>query len=754
VKTRKSIDSETVARTLNISVQGMTCASCVRRVEKALLSVPGISEASANLASGKVVVRLNSDSSEIALIPDVLRRAGYEAQFPDHADAGFGDATSQRHDNEFFRLKRELLLAITFSLPVMLLSMLPMIPAVHRSWPLSMDDSNKILLLLTIPVLFLPGRRFFSGFVAALKHGTADMNTLVALGTGAAFAYSSMVTLFPHWLGLYPGDMNVYFDTTVTIITLILLGRLLETRARNAASDAIRKLVALQPSTATVRREDGEATIPISELRPNDIVIIRPGERIAVDGKVLDGSSSVDESMLTGEAMPVDKHAGDRVIGGTVNLHGTLAISASSVGAESVLAHIIRMVDEAQGSKAPVQRLVDRIASVFVPIVISIAFGSFIIWFFFLGAGPTEALMHFVAVLIIACPCALGLATPAAIMVGVGVGANMGMMIRDAGSFERARSADVMVLDKTGTVTEGRPKVFDMHVVEGFDHNSVLSLVAAAEQPSEHPLARAVLEHAASSGVTIQPPDAFQYQAGSGVTSRVGGYSVMVGNQALLRGSGVDIPDDANILALIGSGASVLHVAINDRYAAAIAITDTIRETSASVVRELKRQGLDVVMLTGDTLEAAEHIAFHTGIETVVAGMQPAEKAAYIKKLQSEGRIVAMAGDGVNDAPALAIADVSIAMGSGTDVAMETAAITLMRSDPRGIVDAIALSRATITKIRQNLFWAFIYNVVGIPLAALGLLTPMFAAAAMAFSSVSVVSNSLLLRRFRGKNIT
>lgn len=743
----------TSTKTLSLPVQGMTCASCVVRVEKALQGVAGVQSAAVNLASNKAVIEIAEETS-LQAVADAVRAAGYGVQLPRSnatvEGAVFDDAdASSAQDDEYRQLRRDTVLAAVFTLPVMLLSMLPMIDAVHAWWPLTMDETNRLLLLLTAPVLFLPGRRFFRGFVGNLRYLRADMDTLVAVGTGSAFAYSAMAVLYPHWLGLDPGHMEVYFDTAATIITLILVGRTLEARAKHRATDAIRTLLGLQPRTARVLRENTELEIPLAQLQSGEIVIVRPGERIPVDGEVMSGATSVDESMVTGEPLPVGRTEGDAVIGGTMNLEGSITLRATAIGAQSVLGHIVRLVDEAQGSKAPVQRLVDRIASVFVPVVIGIAILTGAIWIFGVDAGFTTGMMRAIAVLIIACPCALGLATPAAIMVGVGVGAQRGILIKNAASLERTRGVRTIVLDKTGTLTEGRPIVSAVLPLgaSAVDAETLLSLVASAEQPSEHPLGKAVLRHARETGASIRIPDSFQYEPGAGVIAFLGSDAVMVGNQALMRSYAVklpaQLPDSAN-----AAGTTLLHVAVNGSHAGVLVLTDTLRETSVEAVRSLKRQGIDVVMLTGDTAEAARPFAEKVGIERVIASVRPDQKAEHVRALQEEGHVVAMVGDGINDAPALAQADVSIAMGSGTDIAMETADITLMKSDLHGVDEAMRLSAATLRKIRQNLFWAFFYNVIGIPLAAVGLLSPLIAAAAMAFSSVSVVSNSLRLRWF------
>lgn len=739
---------------LGIPVQGMTCASCVLRVEKALQGVEGVTSAVVNLASQKATVEISAGTN-LAALENAVRHAGYNLTVPSVGMDGDGTGetglddhvTGEGFDQEARALRSDLFVAAAFTLPIMLMSMLPMIPGIHAAWPLSMADTNALLLVLTTPVLLYPGRRFFAGAWSMLRHGTADMNTLIAVGTGAAYVYSLTAVLFPHWLGLQRGHMEVYFDTTATIITLILLGRWLEAKAKGRATDAIRKLIGLQPRTARVLRDGEEMEIPTRDVRPGDRVLVRPGERIPVDGTVIGGASSVDESMISGEPLPVEKGEGDRSMGGTVNQEGSLTLEATAVGSDTVLGHIVRMVDEAQGSKAPVQKLVDRVAAVFVPIVIAVAIVTFLIWYVLLGAAFTTALLYFIAVLIIACPCALGLATPAAIIVATGVGAERGILIRDAESLERSSDTTTLVLDKTGTLTAGAPVVEEIITFGGMDEAALLTLAGSAELPSEHPLGEAVVACARQRELNLLQPESFQYETGMGVLSFVAGDAVLLGNAALMDTYAVRIPHDERLTARTDAGSTLLFIAMNGNLVGVLSLSDLPRASSSTVVEGWKRQGLDVIMLTGDTEQAARRIAREVGIEHIIAGVRPDEKADHVSSLRSAGKIVAMVGDGINDAPALASADVSIAMGSGTDVAMETADITLMKSDLRGVDEAMRLSRATLRKIRQNLFWAFIYNVIGIPLAAIGILTPMIAAAAMAFSSVSVVSNSLLLRR-------
>jgi len=722
-----------------LGVEGMTCASCVARVERALRKTEGVSNATVNLATEKATISFNP--ARVSL--DRLRRSV--------ADAGYTliVAVPEKGDDPgrlltVRALKRDLILSASLALPIMLLSMIGMADRL----PLRMEDINRILLVLATPVMFIPGRRFFAGFWMKARHLSADMNMLAAVGTGSAYAYSTAAVLFPAWSGM-AGTGHVYFDTASTIITLILFGRYLEARAKYRTSDAIRSLLGLQPRTARVIGDGGETETPIDEVVVGDTLMVRPGERIPVDALVTKGSSTVDESMVTGESLPVEKVTGDRVIGGTVNRNGSVELCATAVGAGTVLARIVALVEEAQGSKAPVQALADRIAAVFVPALMVIAVLTFLLWYVAADAPFTQALVNFIAVLIIACPCALGLATPTAIMVGTGVAASHGILIRNAKSLERARSVTTVVLDKTGTITEGRPAVTDILPAGGMTRDELLRLAAAAERPSEHPFAEAIVEHARTLHIGEAGVEAFQSFTGRGVSAVVESAKVVAGNAALMAETGVDIQEMAPSAArLTGAGITVLFVSVNGRLAGLIGVADRIKASSSAAVEALRRMHIDVIMLTGDHETAAGGIAAQAGIDHLIAEVLPAGKVAFIRKLQAEGKTVAMVGDGVNDAPALAQADLGIALGTGTDIAMQAADITLMKGDLAGVAQAIALSSRTLRIIRQNLFWAFFYNVVGIPLAALGLLNPVIAAGAMAFSSVSVVSNSLRLRRY------
>jgi Cu+-exporting ATPase len=727
--------------TLTLPIEGMTCASCVTRVETALKSVDGVSAATVNLATERATVTIDPSRVSVDQLALAVKDAGYVL----HSPAAQGSLASMR--SEPGRLRADLILSAALTVPIMVLSMLSALSPYPPWLPLSPSQTNVFLLILTTPVLLYAGRRFFRNTVSAAKHLTADMNTLVAVGTGSAFVYSALVTLVA--MAGYVTTAHVYFDTSATIITLILLGRYLEARAKQRASDAIRQLMALRPATATVMWEGRENVVPIDEVRTGDLVRIRPGERIPVDGTIREGATTVDESMLTGESLPIEKRVGGTLVAGTMNGNGSVLFEATAVGGGTVLAQIVRIVEEAQGSKAPVQALADKVAAVFVPVVIAIAILTFFGWYLIGGIGVAASLVNFVSVLVIACPCALGLAMPTAIMVGTGVGARLGILLKNAESLERAHAIDTVVIDKTGTLTEGRPSLTDVEILGSIEEERLLQITASIESRSEHPVGRAIVEGTRTREIPIVEPSAFEAVTGFGVSGVVKGLKVLVGNSTLMREQDVVM---GNALAegerLSEQGKTAVFIALDGRIEGVLGVADRVKSTTHDAISELKALGLEVMMLTGDHRNAAEYVASKAGISRVIAEVLPGAKANAIREVQNDGKTVAMVGDGINDAPALATADVGIALGTGTDVAMESADITLMKGDLTGVPRAIRLSRRMMRTIRQNLFWAFVYNVVGIPLAASGMLHPMIAAAAMAFSSVSVVGNSLRLRRF------
>ena len=750
VATRKSI----------FPVSGMTCASCVARVEEALSSVPGVISANVNLASEKATVEY-LEGTELADLRRAVKDAGYELG----PEAQALEDVTTAAQREIRGLRNRFIVAAVLASIIMALSFSP-----------SFAGQPYLLWALATPVQFWAGLRFYRGATGALRHRTSDMNTLIAVGTSVAYFYSVIAVVFP---GLFTTGIlapNLYFDTSAAIIALILLGRFLEARAKGQTSEAIKKLIGMQPKTALVIREGEQSEIAVEDVRVGDLILVRPGERIPVDGIVRQGYSSVDESMITGESIPAEKKVNDEVIGATINKTGSLEIEASKVGKDTMLAHIVRMVEEAQGSKAPVQRLADVIASYFVPAVIGIAIVTFVVWYF-VGPPPalTFAFLNFVAVLVIACPCALGLATPTAIMVGTGKGVEHGILIRNAEALERAHRINTVLLDKTGTLTRGEPVVTDVVAASFSSPEEVLRLAASAEHRSEHPLGEAVVKAALEKKLALSPSSDFNAIPGQGVEALVEGKKLFLGNLKLMEGQGFSLNGlGQKTNDLLEEGKTVMFLAQDSQVAGIIALADTLKPGAKEALQTLHKMGIQTAMLTGDNRRTAEAIAREVGIDRVLAEVLPEHKAEEVKKLRAERKVVAMVGDGINDAPALAQADIGIAIGTGTDVAMETGDITLISGDLMGVATAISLSKRTMRTIRQNLFWAFAYNTALIPVAAgvlylafgktgvpsglqfilgeYGFLNPILAAAAMAASSITVVSNSLRLRRFKPAN--
>jgi Au+-exporting ATPase len=748
---------------MELSIEGMTCASCVGRVERALKAIPGVTEAVVNLATERATIHGNAAAASlIAAIED----AGYEAKLIGAAAANGGEdenaERAEKKDAERRELTRDFTIAAVLTAPVFLLEMgSHLIPGVHDliEATIGMQWNWYIQFALTTLVLFIPGIRFYDKGLPALWRLAPDMNSLVAVGTLAAYGYSLVATFAPGFLP--PGTINVYYEAAAVIVALILLGRLLEARAKGRTSEAIKRLAGLQAKTARVRRDGKTVDLPIGSVVSGDIVDVRPGERLPVDGEVVEGASYVDESMITGEPIPVSKSVGSNVVGGTVNQKGAFAFRATAVGGKTVLSQIIRMVEEAQGSKLPIQALVDKVTMWFVPAVFAAAALTFAAWFTF-GPSPalTFALVNAVAVLIIACPCAMGLATPTSIMVGTGRGAELGVLFRKGEALQLLKDAKVVAVDKTGTLTEGKPALTDLELAAGFDRSSVLRLVAAVEAKSEHPIAHAIVDAAAADGILLPAVSDFGSVTGFGVKATVDGTRVEIGADRYMVDLGHDVAAFSKVAERLGNeGKSPLYAAIDGKLAAIIAVADPIKDTTPAAIKALHDLGLKVAMITGDNARTAKAIAARLGIDEVVAEVLPDGKVDAVRRLRAKYGKVAFVGDGINDAPALAQADVGLAIGTGTDIAIEAADVVLMSGNLQGVPNAIALSKATIGNIRQNLFWAFAYNTALIPVAAgvlypaYGiLLSPVFAAGAMALSSVFVLGNALRLRRVKVAN--
>jgi Cu+-exporting ATPase len=824
--------SNTSSERIDLPITGMSCASCARRVEKQLGGMPGVQRAGVNFASARATVEYDPAQISIRDMMAEIKRTGYETagsakadfvvddsarpsgssqQLEEHLNAlpgvvkvNFNLAMRRVHveyladridlaairdaikdfgylvsdtpagaekeedgeSDEYRMLRRKFWVATVLSLPVLIIAM-----SHGRIELFNFAGVNWLQLALTTPVIFYSGSQFYRGAWAAFRHRAADMNTLIAIGTGAAYLYSIAATIAPHWFagaggntmaGMDTAEAPVYFEAAAVIIALIVLGRMLESRAKGQTSDAIRKLMGLQAKTARVVRDGQEVDIAVEEVLAGDVVIVRPGEKVPVDGIVLDGSSAVDESMLTGESLPVEKKPDDEVFGSTLNKTGSFRFKATKVGKDTALQQIVRLVQDAQGSKAPIARMADVISGIFTPVVLCIAIASFVVWFVVAPVDVrfTMALVNFVAVLIIACPCALGLATPTAIMVGTGKGAENGVLIKGGESLETAHKLQTIILDKTGTITRGKPALTDVIVdpsLQGLTENELLRLVASAEKGSEHPLGEAIVQGALQRGLQLADATSFDSITGKGITAVVDGRKLLLGNAKLMQEYGIAADHiEASAAELAAEGKTPMYVAIDGKFAGLVAVADEIKPESQAAIAAMQRMGLEVMMVTGDNRRTAEAVAKKVGIDRVFAEVLPEGKVDVVKRLQQEKKVVGMVGDGINDAPALAQADIGIAIGTGTDVAIEASDITLLKGDLRGVVNGIALSHATLRTIKQNLFWAFIYNVLGIPIAAGALypftgwlLSPIIASAAMSLSSVSVVANSLRLRQFK-----
>lgn len=734
-----------MSKRVTLPVEGMTCAACVARVEKILTKIDGVENVAVNLATEEASFDLEKSKASPAEIYKAVEEYGYKIDITALIESKnkAQEQTENRFEKHERQLQNDFRISLALAIPVSVLGMLSMWSGLYDLLHIAPGTLNTILFVLSTPVLLFPGRRFFIAFWRNTKHFSADMNSLVAIGTGAAYVYSALMTFFPSLLHVHNGTAHTYYDTTVVIITLILMGKWLESRSKRKTTQEIQKLLELRPKDATVIRGGTQVTIPVEQLRTGDVVVIKPGERITADGIITTGTTHVDESMVTGESFPVKKSVGAHVVGGTINKNGYIEFEVTALGDNSVLGQIIKMVEEAQGSKAPIQNLADKIAAVFVPVVLLIAIAALAGWMLIANAPLSMALMNFVAVLIIACPCALGLATPTAIIVGTGNGAKRGILIKNGEALEIAHKIDTLLIDKTGTLTEGLPTIAATSFAAE-EKDNLISLIASVELKSEHPIANAITEYAKLNNLVIDECSDFIYTEGKGVSGIVKGSRIHAGNwDFIMQNSDAALqkPDTGNYTGII------IYVSVDNTYAGFMVLDDTVKTSSIQAIAALKKLGIKTVMLTGDAEKTAQAIGRKIGIDEIISGVLPGDKAAYVRKYQAQNKVVGMVGDGINDAPALAASNVAFAIGSGTDAAIETASVTILRNDLSGVVDAILLSRKTIRIIKQNLFWAFVYNSIGIPLAAFGLLNPMFAALAMSMSSVSVVSNSLRLRK-------
>ena len=720
---------------VELRLKGMTCAACAARLEKALNRLDGVVKASVNFAMGNATVEYNASQVTVGDMIKAVQRAGYDAEEKTREDE---DIEKKEREREIRHLRGLFVISAVLSFPLLAAMVFHLIGS-----PIEILHNPWVQMSLATPVQFVVGYRFYKGAYHALKGGGANMDVLVSIGTTAAYLYSV-------YNGFFAGDaMNLYFEASAVVITLIMLGKYLEAVAKGKTSEAIKKLMGLRAKTARVVRDGREEDIPVEDVVIGDIVVVRPGEKVPVDGEIIEGRSAVDESMLTGESIPVEKNPGDTVIGATINKTGSFKFRATKVGRDTVLSQIVRMVEEAQGSKAPVQKLADKISGVFVPVVMVIALISLLLWWL-VAKDLNAGIINAVAVLVIACPCALGLATPTSVMVGTGKGAENGILIKGGEYLQRAHEIDALILDKTGTITKGKPELTDVISAGSLSEEEVLRFAAITERGSEHPLGEAIVKGARERGIVLTDSSEFEAVPGHGVVALIDGKRVLLGNRRLMQKEGVSLGDAEQVLSRLETeGKTAMLMAVEGSLAGVLAVADTVKENSKKAVEELKGMGIDIYMITGDNKTTAEAIARQVGIENVLAEVLPEHKAEEVMKLRKAGRVTGMVGDGINDAPALAAADVGFAIGTGTDVAMEAADITLMGGDLMGIVLAIRLSRATMRNIKQNLFWAFAYNSVGIPFAALGFLSPVIAGAAMAFSSVSVVSNALRLKRVK-----